>query len=71
MAQRTQSSRGEPNKVKVGAEIDLGKPGYVRLPDGSVVSTSRTYTIAHPGEHRADGITVVAEAEFVPDKAVS
>lgn len=40
-------------QVKIGDPFDLGKPGYVRLPDGSVVTSGKSYTVRHEGEHVA------------------
>lgn len=42
-------------KINVGDQIDLGQVGYVRLPDGSVVTSSRQYTVRHKGKHVAFG----------------
>ncbi|MEV6287404.1 SAP domain-containing protein [Kribbella sp. NPDC051770] len=38
-------------QVKVGDTVDLGKNGYVRLPDGCVVTSGRTYVVRHEGTH--------------------
>ena len=42
-------------EVNVGDQIDLGKVGYVRLPDGAVVTSGRFYTVRHEGLHVAFG----------------
>ena len=42
--------------VKVGDRLDLEKPAnYVGLPDGSVVTARRYYTVEHEGRHVIDG----------------
>lgn len=42
-------------KVNIGDSIDLGKVGYVRLPDGGVVTSGREYIVRHEGLHVAFG----------------
>lgn len=42
-------------KVNIGDAIDLGKVGYVRLPDGAVVTSGREYIVRHEGRHVALG----------------
>ncbi|HTW15138.1 MAG TPA: hypothetical protein VMF51_08410 [Nocardioides sp.] len=48
MAARTPKA----DQVKVGDTIELGRSnGYVRLPDGTVVTARASYVARHAGEH--------------------
>lgn len=38
-------------QIKIGDPVDLGSVGYVRLPDGSVVTSGREYIVRHEGPH--------------------
>ncbi|GAA2817445.1 hypothetical protein [Kribbella solani] len=57
--------------VNVGDQIDLGKVGYVRLPDGGVVTSGRLYTVRHEGTHVAFGTEEVEYEAVDPTKVVS
>lgn len=60
-------------QVNVGDAIDLGKVGYVRLPDGSVVTSGREYVVRHEGAHVAvvPGQADVEYDAVDPDKAAA
>ncbi|GAB3812107.1 SAP domain-containing protein [Kribbella italica] len=38
-------------QINVGESIEFDTTGYVRLPDGAVVTSSRTYTVRQEGLH--------------------
>ncbi|HSX66668.1 hypothetical protein [Nocardioides sp.] len=59
----------EPNTVAMAESVEIpGASGLMRLPDGTVVTCRKTYTVRHEGEHALfvtdeDGATV--EMTFV------
>jgi hypothetical protein len=55
-------------KVNIGDNIDLGKVGYVSLPDGAVVTSGRIYTVRHEGRHIAHGNESVEYEVVDPNK---
>lgn len=61
-------------RAKVGDTVDLEDgPGYVQLPDGSVVSANVRYTFTGPGTHLVKGtaykvVDPAAKADEVADE---
>ena len=46
------SSSSRAKSQRIGDAVDLkGKAGYVRLPDGSVVTAAGSYEFRHVGDH--------------------
>lgn len=39
------------DQIKLGDPVDLGMVGYVRLPDGSAITSGREYIVRHEGPH--------------------
>jgi hypothetical protein len=57
-------------QVKIGDTIALGKVGYVRLPDGGVVTSGPEYVVRHEGRHVAFGTEETEYDAVDPDKPV-
>ncbi|GAB3817457.1 hypothetical protein [Kribbella italica] len=55
-------------QINIGDNIDLGKVGYVSLPDGAVVTSGATYTVRHEGKHVAFGTETVEYDVVDPNK---
>lgn len=55
-------------QVKIGDTISLGKVGYVRLPDGGVVTSGPEYIVRHEGRHVAFGTEELEYDAVDPDK---
>jgi hypothetical protein len=55
-------------QVKIGDTIALGKVGYVRLPDGGVVTSGPEYLVRHEGRHVAFGTEEIEYDAIDPDK---